>query len=90
MALRVNYSSTSGIPDSIIRDMTDLNLQFPEKWQGGWVASLVSSHQNDDWVEKLANEDGVMRHRTLSGHFGQHNSASVCAGLLALRDEWKK
>jgi len=89
MALRVNVSQASGVPDDTIRAIVDLNLQYPEKWQGGWVTSLIASQENDDLEQKLTSEDGVSRCHILSGAAVQHDSKSVCASLLALRDAWK-
>jgi hypothetical protein len=88
MALRVNYSSVSSIPIEIIRAMTNLNIQFPDKWQKGWVASLIDAQNNDDWELKLTSEDGISRCSILSAE--QQNSRSVCSSLLELRNTWNR
>lgn len=86
MALQVNSSSASGIPDEVIRAMTNLNSQFPSKWQGGWLASLIDAQHNDEWELKLTNEDGISQRRV---HFAERqNSGAVCASLLELRNTW--
>jgi hypothetical protein len=88
MALRVNSSPDSSIPDNIIHAMTNLNSQFPEKWQGNWLASLISSQQNDDWEQKLTSDDGIPpQHCILSAE--QQNSGAVCGSLLELRNTRK-
>jgi hypothetical protein len=86
MALCVNSSSASGIPVGIIREMTNLNLQFPGKWQREWLASLIDAQDNDNWELKLTNENGISRYCILSAE--QQNSESVCSSLLELRDTW--
>jgi hypothetical protein len=88
MALRVNSSSASGIPVGIISKITNLNLQFPDKWQREWVASLIGAQDNDDWKLKLTNENGISRCCVLSAE--QQNSESVCSSLLELRDAWNR
>ena len=88
MALRVNSSPASGVPDEIIRAIASCNSQFPERWERDWLASLIASQQLDDWELKLTSEDGITRRGTLSGIANQHNSTSVCTSLLALRDTW--
>jgi hypothetical protein len=90
MALHVNVSSASGIPDDISRAVTNMNSQLPEEWQGNWMASLIDAQQNDDWELKLTGEDGVSQRCTLSGIARQQNSASVCASLLRLRGTWNR
>jgi len=87
MALCVNCSSASGIPDNIVLAMTNQDSQFSDQ---DWVASLNASPQNDDWELKLTSQYGASLRCTLSGIAGRHNSVSVCGSLLALRDKLSK
>jgi hypothetical protein len=86
MALRVNSSSSSSIPDNIFRAMTGQNSKYPDKWKDEWLASLLDSQHNDDWELKLTSKDGIPQRRILSNK--QQTSEAVCAGLLELRDFW--
>jgi len=86
MTLRVNSSSSSGIPDSIFRAVTDLNSQHPDEWQDEWLASLLDSQLNDNWELKLTSKDGISQRRILLAE--RQNSGAVCASLLELRDLW--
>lgn len=86
MALRVNSSSSSSIPDNIFRAMTGQNSKYPDKWKDEWLASLLDSQHNDDWELKLTSEAGISQHRILSDK--QQTSESVCTSLLELRDLW--
>lgn len=86
MALRVNSSSASSIPNNVIGSMTILNSQFPDEWQEEWLASLIDAQHNDDWELKLTNKDGISQRRILSAE--QQNSGAVCASLLELRNTW--
>ena len=86
MALRVNSLSTSSIPDNIFRAMTDLNSEYPHKWQDEWSVSLLDSQQNDDWELKLIRKDGTLQSRILSDK--QQTGETVCASLLELRGLW--
>jgi hypothetical protein len=88
MALRVNSSSASSIPDNVIGAMTILNSQFPDKWQEEWLASLIDSQHNDDWELKLTSKDGISQRRILSAK--QQNSIAVCVSLLELRNTWSR
>jgi hypothetical protein len=88
MALRVNSSSASSIPNNVIGAMTILNSQFPDKWQGEWLASLIDSQHNDDWELKLTSKDGISQRRILSAE--QQNSRAVCLSLLELRNTWSR
>lgn len=88
MALRVNSSSASSIPDNVIGAMTILNSQFPDKWQEEWLASLIDAQHNNDWELKLTNKDGISQRRILSAE--QHNSGAVCESLLELRNTWSR
>jgi len=84
MALRVNSSSASGVPDDIISAMTNLNLQFSD---GEWLASLIDAQHRDEWELKLS-KDGISRRRSLFAE--EQNSGAVCANLLELRDIWSR
>jgi hypothetical protein len=86
MALRVNSSSSSSIPDNIFHAMTDLNSSYPDRWQDEWSASLLDSQQNDDWELKLTSNDGISQRRILSDE--RQTSEAVCAIILELRDLW--
>jgi hypothetical protein len=88
MALRVNSSSASSIPDNVIGAMTILNSQFPDKWQEEWLASLIDAQHNNDWELKLTSKDGISQCRILSA--GQQNSSAVCVSLLELRNTWSR
>jgi hypothetical protein len=86
MALRVNSSSASSIPNNLIGAMTILNSQFPDKWQEEWLASLIDAQHNDEWELKLTSKDGISQRRILSAE--QQNSGAVRVSLLELRNTW--
>ena len=88
MALRVNSSPASSIPDSVIVAMTNLNSQFPDKWQEEWLASLIDAQQNNDWELKLTSKDGISQRRILSAE--QQSIGAVCVNLLELRNTWSR
>ena len=88
MALRVNASSASGISNNMTVALENLNTQYNEMWQRGWVASLISSPLNDDLELKLASEDGTSQRRIIHGAAGMQDPGSVCAILLKLRSMW--
>lgn len=86
MALRMNSSSASSIPNNVIGAITILNSQFPDKWQGEWLASLIEAQHNDEWELKLTSKDGISQRRILSAE--RQNSGAVCVSLLELRSTW--
>jgi hypothetical protein len=86
MALHVNSSSASSIPNNVIGAMTILNSQFPDKWQQGWLASLIDAQHNDEWELKLTSKDGISQRRILIAE--RQSSGAVCASLLELRNTW--
>lgn len=86
MALRVNSSSASSIPNNVISAMTVLNSRFPNKWREEWLASLIDAQHNNEWELKLTGKDGLSQHRILSAR--QQNSGAVCLSLLELRNAW--
>jgi hypothetical protein len=88
MALRVNFSLASSIPDNVIVAMTNLSSQFPDKWQEEWLASLIDAQHNNDWELKLTNMNGISQRRILSDE--KQKSGAVCVNLLELRNTWSR